>query len=324
MFACAPSNLSCAAAVVSDTYRYLTRTELRSDARNASLTGAAPPISHQKPLFCRKIATKNFIVVLLYEISFVQTRKTSSGQPPNLNDVRSRAVTPAAPQTYSCRLPIRPTRARAFDGAYRARADTASHLAPSSLDDATRSRRRSYDTWKATRTGTGATEDVAYPSLISMCSMDQIIDVIMENGLLTSVCTVASFICVRVVHSDFSAVRIGLHFAIGKLYANSFLATLNARAHIKERTTSSREQRHSYRMPTISGWSRKSIRRDQSSRCDHVSSTIVQVNIEKTVVTDGLATTADGDGDIDSIIPAYMAKRASTDTPFADLYSTTT
>ncbi|KAJ3529594.1 hypothetical protein NM688_g7834 [Phlebia brevispora] len=157
-------------------------------------------------------------------------------------------------------------------------------------------------------------------------SMDQIIDVIIvytvENGLLTSMCTVASFVCWVTMPHNF--IFLGLHFAIGKLYANSFLATLNARAHIKERTTSSREQRHSYRMPTISGWSRKSMRRDLSSRCDHVSSTIVQVNIEKTVVTDGLANTPDGDGDIDSIIPAYMAKRASTDTPFADLYSTRT
>ncbi|KAJ3553804.1 hypothetical protein NM688_g3422 [Phlebia brevispora] len=153
-------------------------------------------------------------------------------------------------------------------------------------------------------------------------SMDLIIDMIMvytvENGLLTSMCTVASFVCWLTMPRNF--IFLGLHFCISKLYANSFLATLNARAHIKERSTSSREQHNSYHMPTI--LSAKSIRRDKSSqsRTDQVIPNAVQVSIEKTVVTDAHEGSTI-DGDIESLTPAYTAKRASTDTPFADIHT---
>lgn len=120
-------------------------------------------------------------------------------------------------------------------------------------------------------------------------SMDEIIDTIIrytvESGFLTSFLTVASFVCVRSPPSYLAAetyscrqwltmpgnfVFLALHFCITKstcchgslrpsarlsldmtAYANSFLATLNARAHIKERAGSSLERNNSFHLPTL-------------------------------------------------------------------------
>ncbi|CDO76914.1 hypothetical protein BN946_scf184398.g2 [Trametes cinnabarina] len=61
--------------------------------------------------------------------------------------------------------------------------------------------------------------------------MDRIVDAItlytIENGLLTCIATVVSLICW--VSMPTNLIFLGLHFAISKLYANSLLATLNAR-----------------------------------------------------------------------------------------------
>ncbi|EPQ61448.1 hypothetical protein GLOTRDRAFT_89602 [Gloeophyllum trabeum ATCC 11539] len=58
-------------------------------------------------------------------------------------------------------------------------------------------------------------------------SMDQVVDAIMiytiNNGILTCVCTVISLICWVVMPHNL--IFLGIHFALSKLYANSFMAT---------------------------------------------------------------------------------------------------
>ncbi|CAL1715681.1 unnamed protein product [Somion occarium] len=75
-------------------------------------------------------------------------------------------------------------------------------------------------------------------------SMDTIIDSItlytVENGLVTSITTVVSLICwVSMPHN---LIFLGLHFAISKLYANAFLATLNARKVLRGRSQGSSDR----------------------------------------------------------------------------------
>ncbi|KAF9478890.1 hypothetical protein BDN70DRAFT_879383 [Pholiota conissans] len=58
-----------------------------------------------------------------------------------------------------------------------------------------------------------------------------------EIGSLTSAATVISMLCWSII--DNSLVFLGLHFVIGKLYANSLLATLNARRRLRRTQRSS-------------------------------------------------------------------------------------
>ncbi|KAI5890757.1 uncharacterized protein SCHCODRAFT_0235791 [Schizophyllum commune H4-8] len=68
--------------------------------------------------------------------------------------------------------------------------------------------------------------------------IDSLILYAFENGSLTCIATVVSMICWVAMNDNF--IFLGLHFAIGKLYANTFLATLNARFIVRDgRTTSS-------------------------------------------------------------------------------------
>ncbi|KAF8167237.1 hypothetical protein B0H34DRAFT_7362 [Crassisporium funariophilum] len=66
-------------------------------------------------------------------------------------------------------------------------------------------------------------------------SLDHIIDSLVlytfEIGSLTSLATVVSMICW--IRLDNSLIFLGLHFVIGKLYANSLLATLNTREQLR-------------------------------------------------------------------------------------------
>lgn len=57
--------------------------------------------------------------------------------------------------------------------------------------------------------------------------LDSLILYAFETGLLTSAATAASLLCWVILHD--SLIFLGLHFAIGQLYANSLLATLNSR-----------------------------------------------------------------------------------------------
>jgi len=61
--------------------------------------------------------------------------------------------------------------------------------------------------------------------------IDTLILYAFEIGSLTSAATVASLLCWVIL--DNSLIFLGLHFIIGKLYANSLLATLNARNELR-------------------------------------------------------------------------------------------
>jgi len=67
-------------------------------------------------------------------------------------------------------------------------------------------------------------------------SMNHILDSLMlyafENGSLTCMATVASLICWLTMHTNL--IFMGIHFVISKLYANSLLATLNARKNLHQ------------------------------------------------------------------------------------------
>jgi len=68
--------------------------------------------------------------------------------------------------------------------------------------------------------------------------MDQIVNTLslyaLENGLLTSVAIIISLGCWLGMKENL--VFMAIHFVVAKLYANSLLATLNSRKHIRERT----------------------------------------------------------------------------------------
>ncbi|KAI0814817.1 hypothetical protein BC629DRAFT_814027 [Irpex lacteus] len=83
-------------------------------------------------------------------------------------------------------------------------------------------------------------------------SMDQLINTIVvytiENGLLTSIFAVLSLICWVTMNGNL--IFLALHFTISKLYANSLLATLNARKQLQQRTHTSSGQQMSVLFPS--------------------------------------------------------------------------
>ncbi|KAJ6617421.1 hypothetical protein B0H10DRAFT_2218573 [Mycena sp. CBHHK59/15] len=81
--------------------------------------------------------------------------------------------------------------------------------------------------------------------IVSSYSMNKVIDKLMlyafETGSLTCIGTIVSMI--RWVAMSQNLIFLGLHFVIGKLYANSLLVTLNTRENIRRaRSTSTGEQ----------------------------------------------------------------------------------
>ncbi|EIW63757.1 uncharacterized protein TRAVEDRAFT_41184 [Trametes versicolor FP-101664 SS1] len=78
-----------------------------------------------------------------------------------------------------------------------------------------------------------------------LTSMDKIVDTItlytIENGMLTCITTIISLICWVTMPTNL--IFLGLHFAISKLYANSLLATLNARKSLLNKSQGSSNER---------------------------------------------------------------------------------
>ncbi|KAF5313022.1 hypothetical protein D9619_002510 [Psilocybe cf. subviscida] len=72
--------------------------------------------------------------------------------------------------------------------------------------------------------------------------IDSLILYTFEIGSLTSVATVISMLCWTVLNN--SLIFLGLHFVIGKLYANSLLATLNSRREFRRARTTAFEHLH--------------------------------------------------------------------------------
>lgn len=135
-------------------------------------------------------------------------------------------------------------------------------------------------------------------------AMDSIIDSItvytVESGLLTSVVTVISLIFWLTMSHNL--VFLALHFAISKLYANAFLATLNARRSLRGRSRGSSDRsdhpmpvlfpssfHRLSRLPRFSVSKNTSSSAEQSSRNRHEADPIttkVQINVEKTIEHD--------------------------------------
>ncbi|KDQ62994.1 hypothetical protein JAAARDRAFT_28988 [Jaapia argillacea MUCL 33604] len=128
-------------------------------------------------------------------------------------------------------------------------------------------------------------------------SMDYVIDTIMlytiNNGTLTCVATIVSLICWLTVPQNL--LFIGFHFAIAKLYANSFLATLNTRDSLRERSQGSSNDR-GYPMPVVfpgrlhtNRFSGSGTKGGQNDDAMEGRSTKLQINVamEKTIQVDG-------------------------------------
>lgn len=116
-------------------------------------------------------------------------------------------------------------------------------------------------------------------------SMDRIIDSItlytIENGMLTCITTVVSLICW--IAMPYNLIFLGLHLAITKLYANSFLATLNARRALMSRSQGSSD-RNEHPLPVLfpSGYSRRGVFSSRNIPVDPAG-TKLQINVEKTI-----------------------------------------
>ncbi|KDR71446.1 hypothetical protein GALMADRAFT_786596 [Galerina marginata CBS 339.88] len=94
-------------------------------------------------------------------------------------------------------------------------------------------------------------------------SMNGILDALMlyafENGSLTCAATVTSLICWLTMHTNL--IFMGIHFVISKLYANSLLATLNARKNLhqtqhRSQHSGSSDRNHAIMFPDSFGLSR--------------------------------------------------------------------
>ncbi|KAJ6457264.1 hypothetical protein C8R45DRAFT_1033092, partial [Mycena sanguinolenta] len=70
--------------------------------------------------------------------------------------------------------------------------------------------------------------------------MDKLMLYAFETGSLTCIATIVALICWVTMSQNL--IFLGLHFVIGKLYANSLLATLNTRRNIRRGSTSSGER----------------------------------------------------------------------------------
>jgi len=94
-------------------------------------------------------------------------------------------------------------------------------------------------------------------------SMNGVLDSLMlyafENGSLTCAATVTSLVCWLTMHTNL--IFMGIHFVISKLYANSLLATLNARKNLyptghRSQHSNGSERNHPIMFPDAFGLSR--------------------------------------------------------------------
>ncbi|KAG2144661.1 uncharacterized protein EDB93DRAFT_1288948 [Suillus bovinus] len=115
-------------------------------------------------------------------------------------------------------------------------------------------------------------------------SMDYVINSVilytLENNSLTSAATVISMVCWLVMPTNL--IFMGLHFVISKLYANSLLATLNARKQLRqERAQRGLSAELPLAFPGLTPSSRFRQNHD-CSRMDAVAAKL-EINVEKTV-----------------------------------------
>ncbi|KAI0720074.1 hypothetical protein C8T65DRAFT_24565 [Cerioporus squamosus] len=99
-----------------------------------------------------------------------------------------------------------------------------------------------------------------------------------ENGLLTSVTTLISLIF-WLVKSD-ELIYLGLHFAISKLYANSYLASMNARKTLMAQSGQS-QSTSGHRLPVIFP-SQRGLRDSNADQLNLGVGTRVHITVDKT------------------------------------------
>ncbi|THG96425.1 hypothetical protein EW026_g5405 [Hermanssonia centrifuga] len=120
-----------------------------------------------------------------------------------------------------------------------------------------------------------------------MHSMDQVIDVLVlytvETGLVTCLTTILSLVCWLTMSHNL--IYLGLHFTISKLYANSFLATLNSRKSLRAKSQASSDRdRDGHPMPVLFPNSHSRRRFSMSRReVDVLATRTVEISVEKTI-----------------------------------------
>ncbi|THH01927.1 hypothetical protein EW026_g854 [Hermanssonia centrifuga] len=118
-------------------------------------------------------------------------------------------------------------------------------------------------------------------------SMNEIIDSLVlytvETGMATCVTTIVSLICWVAMPNNL--IFLGLHFTISKLYANSFLATLNSRATLRARSQSSSDRSRDVSLPVLFSNSNRRIITAGRARHDDdpLSTRAMQISVEKTI-----------------------------------------
>ncbi|KAH9855829.1 hypothetical protein C2E23DRAFT_866466 [Lenzites betulinus] len=145
--------------------------------------------------------------------------------------------------------------------------------------------------------------------------MSRIIDILtlyaVENGMITCVATALSLFFWLFMRYNF--VFLGMHLAINKLYANSFLASLNARKSLANKSQGSGQVMEAYalplRFPSINQ-TRDNSR--QGGQPQHTNSKIVEITIdvERTVQRDS---DVDGRASDQDSHPVESEKRAMSD-----------
>ncbi|KAL4248394.1 hypothetical protein ABKN59_006851 [Abortiporus biennis] len=128
-----------------------------------------------------------------------------------------------------------------------------------------------------------------HQSRTGFSSMDGIIDSItlytVENGMLTCLTTIITLICWLTMRHNL--IWLALHFAISKLYANAFMATLNARKVLRGRSKGS-SNGNDHAMPVMfPDGSRFSRGITFNTRPEDPVATRVTVNVEKTIHCEG-------------------------------------
>lgn len=124
-------------------------------------------------------------------------------------------------------------------------------------------------------------------STIMIQAIDLLIRYTLETGMLTCLATTVSLICWLAMPGNL--IFLGLHFVIGKLYANSLLASLNTREELRTLRSRSRKTWMFPSVPIPSVSDQRSGAEEGSSddldRYTRQSSKVrkVQVNVERTV-----------------------------------------
>ncbi|KAF9462233.1 hypothetical protein BDZ94DRAFT_1261829 [Collybia nuda] len=121
-------------------------------------------------------------------------------------------------------------------------------------------------------------------------SMNHILDSLalytLKNFALTCTATIVSMICWLTMPTNL--IFMGIHFFIGKFYANSLLATLNARTHLQDRwghfqSSTDRTQPHGFSGTQTADSGSRTILRPLSALSDFPKLTPLQASVERSI-----------------------------------------